>query len=69
MYPPIWLSPEGSLEIAMSTVLITGGSGFIGSHVILQLFAAGHTVRTTVRDLRREADVRALLKQGGSEPG
>jgi len=53
----------------MSTVLVTGGSGFIGSHVILQLLDAGHTVRTTVRDLRREGDVRALLKRGGAEPG
>lgn len=53
----------------MSTVLVTGGSGFIGSQVIVQLLAAGHTVRTTVRDLRRESDVRALLKRGGTEPG
>ncbi len=53
----------------MSTVLVTGGSGFIGSHCILQLLAAGHTVRTTVRNLSREAEVRALLKQGGAEPG
>ena len=29
----------------MSTVLVTGGSGFIGSHCILQLLAAGHRVR------------------------
>ena len=49
--------------------MVTGGSGFIGSHAILQLLAAGHQVRTTVRDLRREGDVRAMLKQGGSEPG
>lgn len=53
----------------MSTVLVTGGSGFIGSHCILQLLAAGHTVRTTVRDLKRESNVRALLKTGGAEPG
>src|SRR4051812_25930855 len=53
----------------MSTVLVTGGSGFIGSHSILQLLAAGHRVRTTVRSLKREADVRALLKVGGAEPG
>jgi nucleoside-diphosphate-sugar epimerase len=56
-------------EAAMSTVLVTGGSGFIGSHSILQLLAAGHEVRTTVRSLKREADVRALLKAGGAEPG
>jgi nucleoside-diphosphate-sugar epimerase len=53
----------------MSTVLVTGGSGFIGSHCILQLLAGGHTVRTTVRNLKREADVRALLKAGGAEAG
>jgi nucleoside-diphosphate-sugar epimerase len=53
----------------MSTVLVTGGSGFIGAHCILQLLAAGHDVRTTVRNLKREADVRAMLKVGGAEPG
>jgi nucleoside-diphosphate-sugar epimerase len=53
----------------MPKVLVTGGSGFIGSHTILQLLAAGHDVRTTVRSLSREGEVRALLKEGGAEPG
>jgi nucleoside-diphosphate-sugar epimerase len=53
----------------MNTVLVTGGSGFIGCHCILQLLAAGYQVRTTVRNLKRETDVRAMLKAGGAEPG
>ena len=53
----------------MSNILVTGGSGFIGSHTILQLLAAGHQVRTTVRNLKREGDVRAMLKEGGAEVG
>jgi nucleoside-diphosphate-sugar epimerase len=53
----------------MATVLVTGGSGFIGSHCILQLLAAGHHVRATVRSLTREPDVRAMLKEGGTDPG
>src|ERR1700733_11123729 len=52
----------------MSKVLVTGGSGFIGSHAIVQLLAAGYQVRTTVRDLKREGDVRAMLRNGGVEP-
>src|SRR5262245_17469639 len=53
----------------MSTVLVTGGSGFIGTYCILQLLSAGSRVRTTVRSLTREGDVRATLAAGGVEPG
>jgi nucleoside-diphosphate-sugar epimerase len=53
----------------VSAVLVTGGSGFVGSYTILQLLAAGHSVRTTVRSLKREGDVRAMLKTAGIEPG
>jgi len=35
----------------------------------LQLLGAGHRVRTTVRNLKREGDVREMLRQGGTEAG
>jgi nucleoside-diphosphate-sugar epimerase len=50
-------------------VLVTGGSGFIGAHCILQLLSAGYRVRASVRNLQRESDVRAMLKVGGADPG
>ncbi len=56
-------------SVSNPLVLVTGGSGFIAAHCILQLLNSGYRVRTTVRSLKREADVRAMLKYGGVEAG
>ena len=47
--------------MAGETVLVTGGSGYIGSWCVVALLQKGYVVRTTVRDLRREAEVRAAV--------
>ncbi len=47
-----------------NTVLVTGGSGFLGGWCAIELLRRGHRVRTTVRDLAREPEVRAAI---GSE--
>ena len=53
----------------MATILVTGGSGFIGVHCIVQLLNAGHRVRTTLRSLAREPEVRAMVREGGAKAG
>lgn len=45
----------------MSTVLVTGGTGFVAGYAIQRLLADGHVIRTTVRNLAREAEVRSTL--------
>lgn len=55
--------------MAGELVLVTGGSGFLGAHCIIQLLNAGYQVRTTVRSLGREGQVREMLRAGGVEDG
>jgi nucleoside-diphosphate-sugar epimerase len=47
-------------------VLVTGGSGFVATHCIDQLLRAGYNVRTTVRSLSREPEVRTMLQSVGA---
>jgi dihydroflavonol-4-reductase len=46
---------------APTTVLVTGGSGYLGRWCIRQLLEAGYLVRTTVRDASRIPDLRSHL--------
>jgi nucleoside-diphosphate-sugar epimerase len=43
------------------TVLVTGGSGFLGGWCVIELLRAGYRVRTTVRSLSREPELRAAI--------
>lgn len=55
--------------MAPQRVLVTGGSGFIAGHCIVQLLEQGFLVRTTIRSLAREAAVRAVLAEAGMRHG
>lgn len=49
------------------TVLLTGISGFLGSHVALQLLQAGYKVRGSLRDLNRADEVRQTMRAHGAD--
>jgi nucleoside-diphosphate-sugar epimerase len=47
------------------TVLVTGGTGFLGGWCIASLLERGYDVRTTIRDLSREPAVRDAVAAAG----
>ncbi|TDO24188.1 SDR family oxidoreductase [Pedobacter duraquae] len=46
-------------------VLVTGGTGFVGIHTILQLLEKGYEVNTTLRSLTKKETITAALTAGG----
>lgn len=46
----------------MTTVLLTGSSGYIGKHITLELLKQGYKVRASVRKLSKGEEVKAAVK-------
>lgn len=51
-----------------TTVLVTGGTGYVGGYTIARLLRDGYIVRTTVRAKDREKEILATLAGAGIDP-
>ncbi|MET8772821.1 aldehyde reductase [Streptomyces sp. NPDC004658] len=58
----------GARAAERGRVLVTGGTGFVGSHSIARLAGEGYRIRATVRDPGQEAQILAALRQAGIDP-
>ncbi len=60
---------EPSIPMKMTSikksVLVTGGSGFVGGHCIVQLLQQGYPVKTTLRSIIKKNDVLDMLGVAG----
>ncbi|MBC1372751.1 aldehyde reductase [Listeria booriae] len=46
-------------------VLITGGTGFVGVHILFQLLQKGYDVKTTLRSMKKKDMIIETLKENG----
>lgn len=53
----------------MSPVLVTGGSGYVGTQLVAALLSEGRPVRATVRSAGREPELREDVRRGGVDDG
>ncbi|WP_308004774.1 aldehyde reductase [uncultured Chryseobacterium sp.] len=53
------------MENTKTTVLVTGGTGFLGIHTVLQLLQHGYEVKTTLRSLSKKDTIIKALEEGG----
>jgi dihydroflavonol-4-reductase len=51
------------MTIPASPILVTGASGFIAIHTIIQLLEQGYKVRGTLRSLSKESEVRETISK------
>ena len=49
------------------TILVTGASGFLASHILLQLLNADYTVRGSVRNAAKGDHIRKVLETHGAD--
>lgn len=62
------MEDKQNTEQSAAPVLVTGGTGYVGTHTVARLLADGYRVRTTVRSLERAGEVRAAVAAAGLDP-
>jgi nucleoside-diphosphate-sugar epimerase len=51
------------MKVSSSPILVTGASGFVAIHTIIQLLEQGYKIRGTIRSLAKEAEVRETISK------